>query len=70
VARPRRALLALLAAVGVAAIVAWRRRGRRAERVDLYYADGSMVSFHRDSAEAARLLPYAYDILAAARTGA
>ena len=40
-----------------------RRRGVRQERVDLYYEDGSMVSLANGSADAARLLPLAREIL-------
>lgn len=38
--------------------LAWLRRGatRRRERVDLYYADGSMVSLGDGSPDAERLL--------------
>lgn len=46
----------------------WRRRsGRTREHVDLYFADGSMVSFADDSPEAARLLPLAGRVLQQAR---
>jgi hypothetical protein len=61
--------MTLLGAASIAGVVLWRRRSRDVERVDLYFADGSMVSFHRDSPEAVSLLPHAYDILAAARAG-
>ena len=44
-----------------------RRRGVRQERVDLYYEDGSMVSLANGSADAARLLPLAREILQRAR---
>ena len=65
----RRALgLAGLAGVALAA-AAYVRRGaaRRRERVDLYYDDGSMVSFVEGSSEAEALLPAARAVLAAAR---
>jgi hypothetical protein len=52
------------ALVGAAFI---RRRGVRQERVDLYFEDGSMVSLSNGSADAARLLPLARDILRHAR---
>jgi hypothetical protein len=55
-----------LAIAGIVGIVLWRRRSRRRERVDLYFSDGSMVSFQPGSMEAARLLPLAQEILAAA----
>jgi len=41
---------------------------RRPERVDVYFDDGSMVSFVDGSTEAASLLPAARDALAAVRT--
>jgi hypothetical protein len=44
-----------------------RATGRRRDRLDLYFDDGSMVSFVEGSAEAERLLPVARDMLAAAR---
>ncbi len=64
----------LVAALGltvaaVAGTVVWQRRRRRRERVDLYFADGSMVSLEQGSLEANRLLPLAHDVLDAARGG-
>ena len=60
----RRAAALLGVAGGVLAGAAFiRRRGVRQERVDLYYDDGSMVSLSDGSADAARLLPLARDIL-------
>ena len=55
----------LLAGGAVAGAIAYRRRrsaGRR-ERVDLYFADGSMISLAGDADEAQRLLPLGRDIL-------
>jgi hypothetical protein len=46
----------------------YARRGRARERIDLYFADGSMVTLDRASPEAARLLPPAHDALRAARS--
>ena len=46
----------------------YARRGRRAERVDLYFPDGSMISVEGDSPQAARLLPLARDAIRAARS--
>jgi hypothetical protein len=40
---------------------------RRRERIDLHYADGSLVSLAEGSSEAARLTALARDFLAAAR---
>jgi len=61
-----RRLLGLAGLAGVAlAAAAFVRRGAglRRERVDLYYEDGSMVSLANGSADAARLLPLAREIL-------
>jgi len=65
----RRRAAALLGVVGglLAGAAFIRRRGVRQERVDLYYEDGSMVSLSNGSAEAARLLPIAREILQRAR---
>jgi hypothetical protein len=63
----------LIAAAGIAAGAAvgaalWLRRGGAPhEHVDLYYADGSMVSFATGSPEGERLLPIARRVLAATR---
>ena len=56
-----------LTAAAAAGAVVWQRRQRRRERVDLYFADGSMVSLEQGSLEADRLPPLAHDVLAAAR---
>jgi hypothetical protein len=45
-----------------------RSTGRRRDRVDVYFDDGSMVSFVEGSPEAEKLLPVARDILSAARS--
>jgi hypothetical protein len=66
----RRSLLTgvLLGAGTVMGTVLVRRRAaRRRERVDLYFDDGSMVSFAESSPESARLLPVARRLVAAAR---
>ena len=66
-ARRRFVTGALLAAGSVAGSVLLRRRAaRRVERIDLYTADGSMVSLADGSADAERLLPIAREILAEA----
>ncbi len=62
-----KAIGALVAAASVAGVVLWRRSRRQRERADLYFADGSMVTFEQGSLEARRLLPVAQEILAAAR---
>ena len=44
-----------------------RRRGGGRERLDVYFDDGSFVTFGAGSPEAARLLPLARQVLLAAR---
>ena len=63
-----KAIGALVAAASVAGVVSWRR-SRRAPGagVDLYFADGSMVSFEQGSIEAAGSCRSRSEILAAAR---
>ena len=66
----RRKLLAILGfATGlVAGSVVYRRSfGRRRDRVDVYFDDGSMVSYADGSPEAERLLAVARDALGAVR---
>jgi hypothetical protein len=67
--RARSALAALaLAGSAAAAAALWLRREESPrEHVDLYFADGSMVSFVPGSAEGDRLLPIARRVLASAR---
>jgi hypothetical protein len=65
----RRRLFALLLAVSsLLGIGLYARRGRRQDRVDLYFADGSMVSLEGDSPQAARLIPPAREAIRAARS--
>ena len=66
----RRKLFAVLLAAGSAlGIGLYARRSRGAHtRVDLYLADGSLVSLAGGSREGARLLPLAEDALRAARS--
>ncbi len=56
---------AVVAAAGAALLRA--RSSRVRERVDVYFDDGSMVTLKPDASEAARLLPAARELLAAAR---
>jgi hypothetical protein len=66
----RRRLLTIagFASGALAGTVLFRRTlARRRERVDVYFDDGSMVSFVEGSAEADELLPVARNVLAAAR---
>ena len=64
-----RRLLALAGfASGALAVTAVYRRwfGGRPERLDVYFDDGSFVTFGGSSPEAARLLPLARQVLVAA----
>ena len=66
----RRKGLALFGVLtGLLALTAFIRRGtmRTREHVDLYFADGSMVSLSDASADAQRLLPLARELLSTAR---
>ena len=66
----RRRLTAFAVALGslVGAAALWRRRsGHGKEHVDVYFADGSMVTFGEGSDEASRLLPIARRVLSATR---
>lgn len=58
-----RFILALVA-IG-SAVFFWRRRRRGRERVDLYYADGSMISFEPDAEDVAGLFTLASDVAGA-----
>ena len=65
----KRKLLGLLGfGTGIlAGSVVYRRSfARRRDRVDLYFGDGSMVSFVEGSPEAEKLIPVAREALAAA----
>ena len=66
--RARRAL-AVGAAIGSAAgaLLLRRRAGRSRARVELYFEDGSLLTFPQGSPEAVPLLLYARELLAAAR---
>jgi hypothetical protein len=64
----RRRLLALAFAAGsLLGIGLYARRGKSDERIDLYFADGSLVSLHGDSPQASALLAHAREALRAAR---
>jgi hypothetical protein len=66
----RRRLFLVLGFVGggvVATALVRRAGGRRRERIDLYFDDGSMLSLVEDSPGAAELLPTARFIVNAAR---
>ena len=64
-----RSTLAVGAAMGSAAagVGGGRRAGRSRDRVELYFEDGSLVTFPQGSPEAVPLLLYARELLAAAR---
>ena len=67
----RRKLLGLVGfASGVfAGSVVYRRSfSRRPERIDVYFADGSMISYTDGSSEGGSLLPVARDALDAVRS--
>jgi hypothetical protein len=67
----KRRLAAAIVAVGslLGAAALWRRRsGAGKDRADVYFADGSMVSFPEGSDEAVVLFPIARRILAQARS--
>ncbi|HEY3206455.1 MAG TPA: hypothetical protein VGJ58_05850 [Gaiellaceae bacterium] len=65
----RRRLIALaLAAGSLLGIGLYARRGKPHERIDLYFADGSLVSLHSDSPDASALLAHAHEALRVART--
>jgi len=66
---PRKVLTGMMLAAGsLAGSVLYRRRAaRRLERVDLYAADGSMVSISDGSPDAVRLLTLARELMAVAR---
>jgi hypothetical protein len=66
----KRRLAAIVFAIGsvLGAAALWRRRSGARDRVDVYFADGSMMSFAEGSEEASRLFPIARRILAQARS--
>jgi hypothetical protein len=66
----RRRLFALagFASGALAGTAAYRRWfGASRERLDIYFDDGSFITFGERSPEAARLLPLARQVLVAAR---
>jgi hypothetical protein len=65
----RRSAAAILGVVGgmLAGAAFIRRQAAQRDRVDLYYADGSMLSLTNGAPGAERLLPLARDILRTAR---
>jgi hypothetical protein len=61
----RRSAAALLGVAGgmLAGAALIRRQAAQRDRVDLYYADGSMLSLTNGSPGTERLLPLAHEIL-------
>jgi hypothetical protein len=64
--RSRRALALGLAVGSLLGIGLYARRGKAQERIDLYFADGSLISLHGDSPQSAALLAHAREALRAA----
>ena len=60
-------LVGFVLGVLVTTVVYRRSAGRRRDRLDVYFDDGSMVSFVEGSSEAERLLPVARELLTTAR---
>ena len=58
-------LVGFITGAVVGSVLYRRSFARRPERVDVYYDDGSMVSYIDGSSEAVTLLPAARDALAA-----
>jgi hypothetical protein len=65
--RRRLELLGFATGIVGASVVLRRQLGKRRDRVDVYFADGSMVSYVDGSPEALSLLPPAREALRAAR---
>jgi hypothetical protein len=64
----RRRLLILGAGIGaLLGVGLFGRLFRKRDRLDLYFEDGSMVSFAGGSPEAALVMPYAREALRAAQ---
>lgn len=61
------ALVGFIAGLAVGTVLYRRLTQGRRERVDLYFGDGSMMSFGDGSPGAERLLPLARSILTATR---
>ena len=61
-------IVAFAAVAAGAAILVRRRTSGARERVDLYYADGSMASLANGEPDAERLLAFARDAVTAAHS--
>lgn len=64
--RSRRAL-AVLVCGAIAARIAYEHRLHRRDRLNIYFDDGSFVTYVDGSTDAAQLFPLARQVLAAAR---
>jgi hypothetical protein len=62
------ALVGFVSGIVLGSLLYRRSFARRPDRVDVYFDDGSMVSFVDGSGEAEKLLPRARDALAATRS--
>ena len=63
-------VLAAVVAGGIAAGTAYERwRANRHDRLDVYFDDGSFVTYVEGSSEADQLLPLARQVLAAVKGG-
>ena len=60
-------ILGFLTGIFAGSVLFRRSFGRRRERVEVYFDDGSMVSLVEGSPEAEKLLPVAREALGAAR---
>jgi hypothetical protein len=60
-------LVGFVLGILVGTVLYRRSAGRRRDRLDVYFDDGSMVSFVEGSPEAERLLPLARELLATSR---
>jgi hypothetical protein len=67
VARRKLAVGILLGAASATGAAVFRRRSRSRARVEIYFADGSIVTLDASSTDAARPLELARQALAAAR---
>jgi hypothetical protein len=61
------ALVGFVLGIFVGTFLYRRSAGRRRDRLDVYFDDGSMLSFVEGSPEAERLLPIARELLSTAR---
>jgi hypothetical protein len=60
-------ILGFLTGILAGSVLFRRSFGRRRDRVEVYFDDGSMVSLVEGSPEAEKLLPVAHEALGAAR---